>query len=421
VWYMTPQSFFLNSKAMSPHNLIIVDEAHLHEPAYMLLIDFLKKLGQPCIFVTATPTDHLTKASAQSVNLETARLWTVQTKEVVNNEVSDLRKAEDAYLSWSKDFIENQWHNAKVLIFVPSVIGGRKFAERLKRKCYLLHSKTEAPSDSDKWDVIISTSVADAGMTLPNVDTVITWDHDISIVSDGLDSKVSRYRLTSQTIAQRAGRTGRTNNGTAWVYRTPHVRSQNDPGSVVGSPEQIFAWLETGISPHIVNFVNPGYIRKVLDGNEKDAHFDSVTDWKLAKDLAIFMDNLQPLIISRLSKERMPLPNDDDEYTPFDYTAAGVVSEQSTISISKLTRATIESLRFISANSDPSNVDLQRFEEVFEPVAELKGVTTPFLSLVKAINPNWAKWAEQVSDGEYLPPLPKGLGKVPAILSAFGD
>jgi len=218
--YTTVQSYLLNPTLRDPNNYLVLDEAHLDEPTYIVARNILKSYSGLSMCVTATPVEGLPQIfKLPSVNQFKV---TEASKEVFS--MTD-------YMKYCSMFANNRVSFEKVLIFVPTRKNAEQIAGSINKRVCLLSSKDK---DIDpNASVYVSTSVSDAGLTIPDVQFVITPTHDIQVnfhtkgtdpnpgkrtFSDQVD--VSFYSLSEATLKQRRGRTGRTVSG---VFIQIHV------------------------------------------------------------------------------------------------------------------------------------------------------------------------------------------------------
>jgi len=75
--------------------------------------------------------------------------------------------------------------------------------------------------------VFISTSVSDAGLTIPDVSFVLSPDVDVTVLQTEDTPKAVYFKLPSTTISQRAGRTGRTSDGAFLLYQISDVETSS--------------------------------------------------------------------------------------------------------------------------------------------------------------------------------------------------
>jgi len=123
--------------------------------------------------------------------------------------------------------------SVKILVFVPTLeMAQRLSASFVDRAVGIIYSGNK---DIDpRWRVVISTNVADAGLTVDGAEVVLTPDVDIVVspsmkdieyTASGLPKagstippRIYYKRLSAATLRQRAGRTGRTNDGVVFTF-----------------------------------------------------------------------------------------------------------------------------------------------------------------------------------------------------------
>jgi len=201
--FSTPDSFLLRSKGKE---FVILDEAHINEPQYR----FIKENQIPDMYFTATPSD----------DIQYQNHYTVPGATPFEIEQTDRQALNfDHYVAACFNSVINNSFS-KILIYVPTIEKGTILASRLSKrgiKSQLLNSENKIVNENSR--VFISTSVADAGLTIPSVDLVISSDLDVHVT----EQKPYFFRLSQQTIVQRKGRTGRTCNGRFYFYKIQSV------------------------------------------------------------------------------------------------------------------------------------------------------------------------------------------------------
>jgi hypothetical protein len=221
--YGTPQSLLMQPKYLNRAYVWVVDEAHIDEPMYLMAQRVLERLDIPMIKLSATPP-----ASVDTiVELEVATSYSV--------ERVDLRLTTmNAYRTWIIDRTSSHVTGLRWLIFVPTLAMADELAPRLPGKVAFLNSKEAHVPDDAVF--ILSTRVADAGLTLPDVNVVITSDVDVTVTTDRKGdgdqfATVTRsifHRVSDSTLLQRVGRTGRTSHGTAYVMHLERLTAHRE-------------------------------------------------------------------------------------------------------------------------------------------------------------------------------------------------
>jgi len=211
--YLTPQAFLLGQGYHVPSRfLVVVDEAHVDEIFHQHVPIFLRLRKFEHCLVTATPPPNAPYPTVRLPCVPRYQVKTFSGPELVALSFPDyLRKARDICLRVPT--------SQKVLVFIPSVERAREFALTSDRKSCLLSSVTKN-IDPDA-SLFVATSVADAGITLPDVRHVVTSDVEISVkvsrfkdgVAPSSGISISYYYLSKLILTQRRGRTGRTSDG----------------------------------------------------------------------------------------------------------------------------------------------------------------------------------------------------------------
>jgi hypothetical protein len=198
--------------------LYVVDEAHVNEPFHLTISKHLIRNRRHVVFVTATPPPWLDTINAVRLTLPCTPRFTV---ERIHKPVNTYRD----YLRSATEFVRDAYSGTKILVYVKYVQEAKDFRDSCGRPACII---TSAHTDIDpRAEVFISTSVSDAGLTIPDVRFVLTSDQDFTLTSDvGSDdagreiirTKGLHYKLSKSTITQRCGRTGRTNDGIAIIF-----------------------------------------------------------------------------------------------------------------------------------------------------------------------------------------------------------
>lgn len=229
--YCTAQSFLLNPSLRTPGSVIVLDEAHINEAHYMMVKTYLRLNEFRTIFVTATPLEEfplpLLRLPANNQNVIVD----------VNHKVDTL----DHYLEYAAMFCNDRVSLEKVLVFCPTKAMIEKLRSRILHRVCVLSSEDRFIDNSAT--VFISTSVSDAGLTIPDVQFVLSTDVDIFIKYDlkagdsvdtvrlvlrGVSSPTNKgepkfFRIPHTTVQQRRGRTGRTTDGTFMLFHVSDI------------------------------------------------------------------------------------------------------------------------------------------------------------------------------------------------------
>jgi hypothetical protein len=226
--YCTAQSFWARPDLRTAGSVFVLDEAHIYEPSYLLITRWLLEGCHRSLFVTATPPDSLCDLETVTVPIVSA-FSTHQ----VNNPVATV----SAYYRYVVSFVNDRSPSERVLVFVSNKEAIQRLASQIRHRCCGLSSDS-VWVDPDAT-VFISTNVADAGLTIPDVNFVFSLNTDVAFrvketydkrnVTNLVERNVStehlfdRYTvpLSSQTIKQRKGRTGRTCDGVFFFCSLP--------------------------------------------------------------------------------------------------------------------------------------------------------------------------------------------------------
>lgn len=204
--YCTAQSFFMNPLLRAPNRLFILDEAHITEPHYQVLHTYFDNPLLKRIFVTATPLD--------SFNLPLIHIPAVNSFSVIEKDIAG--HTLEKYLKAAAGFANDRLSNEKILIFVPTLNHMDRLIANIRHKVCRVSSKHRILDPSAT--VFVSTSVTDAGVTIPDVNFVLSPDIDIAVSESTVEAETAQivsyfFKLSEQTLRQRRGRTGRTCDG----------------------------------------------------------------------------------------------------------------------------------------------------------------------------------------------------------------
>lgn len=226
--YGTVQSIASSALLGNPGNILVVlDEAHIYEPHYIAFKAWLEQANVAYILLTATPhSDWPEEIVVVPSNPRFSVVEFEHESPTMGSYLREARKLAEATLPYQK-----------ILIFVPSIRLGESLARTLRGgTSTLVNSKTAKTFDTDAR-YFIATSVADAGLTLPDVTMVISSDLDVTLSTDLVQTEIAGdtvdqykrtplwFRINHNTVRQRRGRTGRTADGTFHFYRVPHQKN----------------------------------------------------------------------------------------------------------------------------------------------------------------------------------------------------
>jgi len=292
VWVMTPQELFLNPSWFNKDNLFVVDEAHVTEPFYELLKTVVKHMSLPSIALTASPTKELRAWRTNETELRIAKLWSIE--EFRHNvTISSESLFRQAYDNKVTEIVNGMPRRARFLIFAPDLSHVNALAGKLPGKCCTLTSREATIDPNAKF--YISTSVADVGLTIPDVDVVITPDLDraITIGQDGKPRPLL-VKLTEAQVLQRRGRTGRTNNGSFHhvTFSGPFgdaLAPRPDPQLV----ELLTEWLSVGVKVTTVAQFRPDLFLAIAGWRGSGGEYGSILDRKTADEV---VDNMARIL-----------------------------------------------------------------------------------------------------------------------------
>jgi len=272
--YTTAQSFFASDVLRGPGSVFVVDEAHLDEPHYITLKNYFTIQKERVLYITATPTQDLERF--EIVHIPAVNQNKILDIDLTANSIAD-------YINSVVAFCNDRSPNEKILVFLPTKAQQHTLASRLVFKYCIINSSNLEIDQSAS--VFVSTNVADAGVTIPDVSFVFTSNLDVFVSSpdkdlnlapevlkgervrfSGLDQVPNKgyYVLSSQTLKQRRGRTGRTLDGVSTIYTinnadvTPREFScmdfMNTFAASIPSAGPFFpAWVKAGLPSGFVD------------------------------------------------------------------------------------------------------------------------------------------------------------------------
>nr|UUW20921.1 MAG: reverse transcriptase-like protein [Sanya fusari-like virus 1] len=333
IWYVTAQELLLHPSwysNVSSRNLIIVDECHIGEPAYALAKNEVVASKSHTLFVSATPDySTLDANNIVDVPLVSARLYNVFVSNVPREEVVSISDFNRHYVSEVLSVLHTRPKSSITLVFCTTLAMCYQMSEACPRANFVLASGTGDIPVIKPGDVIFSTSVADVGVTLPSVDMVITSDIGFTVAHDLDGSKALYYRLSESDLTQRCGRTGRTNNGSAVIFRTPKAKF---PVSLAEtqSRSSVFDLISSGIPIEAIMRSNKDQLMELLGLKDiPEARAQATLDYSLQQ-LALYRSNLEPLLHERAKLLELGT-NDGSPSHPIDNARMGILLDSTRI------------------------------------------------------------------------------------------
>jgi hypothetical protein len=378
VWFVTAQEVLLHlQQTVTSNNLVIVDESHIEEPAYQMLQSILSSSTEVnWLMLTATPSERNTAACKTEIPLTTANIWNVTAK-TLEIPGKTLKEVMSQYSDICRDIVTNSWHRSKVLLFHPSKEGGKRLGDLLPRRVTFLNADITDVSGQ----VMISTSVSDAGVTLPSTDTVISLDFDIMGISTS--GRPEYAKLSAQTLSQRQGRTGRTNNGNFILVRTPNLVL----------PEAASLWNDRNRSSREL-------LRSGIDLTSCGPAGNDMLINLISTELGISLpDPTNPVISTAVQNLKVLTKNEENWHLGrilqsgkvmepdhaellFDYNAAGVVSQSSMITSEEVGDATIGLSLALAKHMNGLSFDTALAAKHFLSLNSLTALSRPMRSFI---------------------------------------
>jgi late competence protein required for DNA uptake (superfamily II DNA/RNA helicase) len=278
VMYVTAGEMFLHTGWVTRNTLVVIDESHLEEEMMFAAIKWVKAKGCCYILTTATPSQQNRKDVEREHELRMANVYEKvdfgsTTFNHENKAYCTSQEWSNAYYNYILEKIELFPSRAKFLVFVPTLNDCEVLRNKIKKKTCVLNSLNK---NIDKTaSVYVATSVADVGLTLPDLDFVIT--SDITRVMTADVSKRPVYVMADESlITQRIGRCGRTQNGMYCIFRFgPELKPEwlREPGAIV-RPELGRALLKAGVPINAVELIDPDYVNKICGMDTEEDDFD---------------------------------------------------------------------------------------------------------------------------------------------------
>ncbi|AZT88652.1 RNA-dependent RNA polymerase [Gaeumannomyces tritici fusarivirus 1] len=283
VWVMTPQSFLGHLHLVSKEDLVLLDEAHIPEPLYPLLLRMLPAWNFRVVALTATPTADLLALSGIVMDIPLAQLFKVQYH-------TERVESVGAYRKKALDFANDNPSVRKILVIFDTPEDAEWAAAHSNYPSQVLSSRHDlVVRDTSRY---FSTTICDVGVTIPGLDVVVSpnWLY----AGSGM-----RYEITQAVINQRSGRTGRTNNGRFLLLAAP----DKFPPMPVVTPD--LSWKEAmaaGVSPVLGFKMEPEVMASVFGltntSEDKMAEFARVSH--------IFLGNFRKLTALQLEQLNDP-------------------------------------------------------------------------------------------------------------------
>ncbi|AZT88657.1 RNA-dependent RNA polymerase [Neurospora discreta fusarivirus 1] len=303
VIYCTAQEFLLHSAWWSPDHLVVLDECHVQEPAYLLTQKVLHTRVGHLVLLSATPLPSQMSEGVY-IPLNTARVWSLNT--VVREFPDPVTYGEvfDNYRHNVLSTIRSLPKRSKMLVFVNTVKEALMLCRLIGDRAVLLSSNSKLP-ETTQSSIIVCTSVADVGVTLPDVDTVITMDVGFTIEENLEGAHPIHFRLGPESLQQRAGRTGRTNHGQAFIYsytgfRVPTLEPR------LQTQSSVLSLLKSGVSVKVLatHTRQPLLALMDLEGVEGDVKEDLIAHALF--ELEKYSENISVLLRERAEALSQP-------------------------------------------------------------------------------------------------------------------
>lgn len=267
---------YISPRTINVFDFVVVDEAHLRNKNIDIdmILGYLKflqvafpKKGVPQVVLTSATYK---EEGVPIFNIKDTHPYTKKEEclaipgSTYEEKVMGLGVGLYQYITISQSAIQP----GIILLFLPTARDikiVRKSVEAFDQgrgafECFTLHSKIPkeeralafTPNTPGKWKLILSTNIAETSLTIPNVLIVFNFPYEnIRDIGANQTVKTKVQLIAKDSAAQRAGRTGRTNNG--YVF---HLLHPNE-----------YERLEDTIKPEIERLPISNELLKVLDCN----------------------------------------------------------------------------------------------------------------------------------------------------------
>jgi hypothetical protein len=389
VIYCTAQEFLLHASWWNHSNLIIMDEAHLKEEAYLLVRKILVEAELPRLYVSATVPPDLSHEFG-ILPLNTARVWTVQKAFHELPDETSIRAYRRRYLTEVVELLHNSPLVSKVLVFFPTVTDALACATQLGSRACVLSGSSGLPN-LDKTPVVCCTSVADVGITLPNVDTVITSDIGFHVAHSMIESTPKYHRLSDDDITQRSGRTGRTNHGQVHIFQFPHMPVSSIPQNLE-TEHAVLSLLQGGVPVELVSKHCKSMLLKLLGLADIDGDAAEAIRFEALNQLSLYSNNLSGLLEKR-ALEADQINNTGEQAAVLDTARMGLLRPSTAATTQSLVQAVLKVSGLLGKRAYAGT----RVSEVEE---EIRAESAPLLGNINAKlpfpDPELGEWGMQI-------------------------
>uniref|UniRef100_A0AAU7YBX3 RNA-dependent RNA polymerase n=1 Tax=Exserohilum turcicum fusarivirus 1 TaxID=3229024 RepID=A0AAU7YBX3_9VIRU len=398
IWYVTAQELLLHPSwynGTASKNLIIVDECHIDEPAYSLVKKEVQDYQCHRIMLSATPNySEFDSAGVVDCPLSNARLYNVHTSHIPCDDIVTKMDFNRHYTSQVISAIHLRPQSSVILVFCTTLGMCMKLSEQCPRRSTILSSGTQTVPKTTSGMVIFATSVADVGITLPNVDLVITSDVGFTVAHDLDGSREVYYHLTSADITQRAGRTGRTNNGACIVINTPRARFVSELDSI-RSKSSVFDLISSGLPLETIHKQKPNELRDLLGLSDVPPERADASLEASLEQLRLYRSNLEPLLLERARLMELET-NDGSAPRPIDNARMGLLLDTTKVPTNELISAIIKVVSSLGLRTTANAEERERLED------QIRIDSLPLIGNIKARlpypDPDLGEWGMRPDD-----------------------
>jgi len=334
VWYMTPESLFARNFKVPEGSLLVLDEAHLQENSYALLLNLGSKLFLKTVCVTATPNSTLINWCDLHTSVPIASLWDRRdTNNLLGSAVMSLASKE--YMASMSELVRLWPPNKRLLVVVDSPFHAEKLAGICPHRSQCLSSE-HSPVIDRSAICYFGTSVVDVGVTIPDLDQI----HFPNWVFLGKEK--GHMALDDITEKQRRGRVGRTRNGDSIMWVAP-VQLPPAPQAKLIDVDCFQHFMLQGVSPLFLSKVNLNTCLEAIGARVES--LDQSDKAFLLRDAHTFLSNLAPLILAANVREHD---------TGVIHGGAGQLAPEAKLTPSEITNVVKSGLYFITESFDAS-------------------------------------------------------------------
>jgi hypothetical protein len=271
--------------------------------------------------------------------LNTAQVWKTAVYSETRPNIQGIHEMVPNYLQYCSNLINSLPAVSKVLVFVQTIKDANLLASQFPNQAVVLSGGSDT-SLLDGKRIIVSTSVADVGITIPSVDTVVSSDIGIHVSHDLFNSQVVWYRLSVAELAQRRGRTGRTNHGQFFLVKYPDAMVR-EVQTGLNSPGAILSLLQSGIPVKILALHLREPLCELMGLNDVEGPVRNDLVAEAFEQLHRYSSNIRTLLVERAEASELTT-NTGEAAAMLDNARMGLVRKSTSTSSGALTVAIVK-------------------------------------------------------------------------------